>query len=200
MKKDLHYEDIACIIMASGLGKRFGENKLMAQLHGKKMIEYILEATDDLFEKRIVVTRHDNIVQYCKQRGVECILHDKPYRSDTVRIGIEAVDNATHAMFCQADQPLVSQESIIKLCDEAIANSDKMTRLSYKGQPGAPVIFPKSKFEELKHLPEGKGGNVVIKKYPEQVVLVPARDEYELWDIDTQDDFQKINSLLVMEQ
>lgn len=37
---------IGCVIMASGLGKRFGSNKLMADFNGKPMIYRILSATD----------------------------------------------------------------------------------------------------------------------------------------------------------
>ena len=36
---------IACIIMASGLGKRFGSNKLMASFHGAPLIHLVLDVT-----------------------------------------------------------------------------------------------------------------------------------------------------------
>lgn len=36
---------IACIIMASGLGKRFGSNKLMASFHGAPLIHSVLDVT-----------------------------------------------------------------------------------------------------------------------------------------------------------
>ena len=50
---------IACIIMASGLGKRFGSNKLMASFHGAPLIHSVLDVTGSvpLFADRLVVTR-----------------------------------------------------------------------------------------------------------------------------------------------
>ena len=44
--------------MASGMSKRFGSNKLLADFHGEPMIMRILRATDGLFTRRVVVTRH----------------------------------------------------------------------------------------------------------------------------------------------
>ncbi|MEI3187571.1 MAG: NTP transferase domain-containing protein [Lachnospiraceae bacterium] len=43
---------IGCVIMASGLGKRFGSDKLMASFQGNPMISQILQATSSaLFAK-----------------------------------------------------------------------------------------------------------------------------------------------------
>ena len=36
----------------------------------------------------------------------------------------------------------------------------------------------------------------IAKKYPAQVVLVPAQDEYELYDIDTPDDLIRLSRYL----
>ena len=44
------FPQIGCVIMASGLGKRFGGNKLMADFHGKPMIQRSLNATEGLFD------------------------------------------------------------------------------------------------------------------------------------------------------
>ena len=43
--------------MASGLGRRFGGSKLLAELDGVPLLGRALAATDGLFERRIVVTR-----------------------------------------------------------------------------------------------------------------------------------------------
>ena len=46
---DAPFPNCGCVIMASGLGIRFGGNKLMADFCGKPMITQILDATEDLF-------------------------------------------------------------------------------------------------------------------------------------------------------
>ena len=40
---------LGCVIMASGLGKRFGGNKLMADFDGQPLICRALTVTDGLF-------------------------------------------------------------------------------------------------------------------------------------------------------
>ena len=83
---------LACVLMASGLGQRFGGNKLLAPFHGEPLICRILKATDSpLFSRRVVVTRHPEIAKLCEEMGIQTILHTLPYRSDTVRLGVEAV-------------------------------------------------------------------------------------------------------------
>ena len=45
---DRPFGNSGCIIMASGQGKRFGSNKLMAEYHGQPLIKWILDITKDL--------------------------------------------------------------------------------------------------------------------------------------------------------
>ena len=86
-----YFPQIGCVIMASGLGKRFGGNKLMADFNGKPMIQRALDLTEGLFCRRVVVTRHERIAGLCREQNVDVVLHDLPHRSDTVRLGLEAL-------------------------------------------------------------------------------------------------------------
>lgn len=183
-------EKTGCIIMASGLGKRFGGNKLMADFLGKSMIEYVLDATEGLFAKRVVVTRHEDVVRLCEQRNVDVIFHDLPHRSDTVRLGMEALGDMDCCMFCPADQPLLRRETVEALLHCAADQKDRIWRTCSNGLPGSPVIFPKWAFEELKRLPEGTGGSWVLKEHPEQVSLMEVSDAHELMDVDTRESLE----------
>jgi molybdenum cofactor cytidylyltransferase len=185
---DNPFGHVSCVIMASGMGNRFGGNKLMADFHGKPMILRAIEATEGIFEKRVVVTRHEDVVTLCRTHGVENLLHDLPYRSDTVRLGMEAVGNTEACVFCPGDQPLLRHETVAALALAAKNNPDEIWRVSFEGTPGAPVLFPKWTFEELSCLPQGKGGGFLAKKYPERVHTVSAQDKFELMDTDTPED------------
>ena len=183
-----YFSCVGCVIMASGMGKRFGGNKLMADFRGQPMIARILEATEDLFLRRVVVTRHADVAAFCRERGVETVLHDLPGRNDTVRLGMEAVGSVDGCLFCPGDQPLLGRDSVAALISAWKAEPDFIWRLTYENQPGAPILFPKWAFPELAQLPEGKGGSFVVKKYPERVREVPVRDRYELMDADSPED------------
>ena len=179
---DLDGNSIGCVIMASGLGRRFGGNKLMEDLGGKPMVQWAMEAAEGVFAKTAAVTRHEPVAALCKARGIPAVLHDLPYRSDTVRLGLEALGDVDGCLFLPGDQPFVTKQSLYAMV-LAAQNTDCIWQLG----GGAPVLFPKWAFEELKALPQGKGGNVLVKQYGAK--SLPAEDA-ELLDIDTKEAYE----------
>ena len=181
--------------MASGLGKRFGGNKLMADFRGNPMILRVLHATEGLFDRRVVVTRHADVAQLCREMGVEVVLYELPFRSDTVRLGLEAVGDADVCMFCPADQPLLRRETMAMLLENWKTSREQIVRPFFEETQGSPVLFPRWAFPELLDLPEGKGGGVVIRNHPEAVLEVPIRDPFELADADTPEMLETLKGL-----
>lgn len=227
-----------CVVMASGVGARFGGNKLMAELCGAPLVGHVVRATDDLFSRRVVVTRHADVVALCETLGVQVILHDEPCRNDTVRLGMEAMDGCDTVTFVQGDQPLIRPASIVALlraaerdaagaarrdavecdvdaaaeydaaesdvagavkhdavgCNAAESGVARIWRTSFDGVPGAPVLFPSWAFDELRSLPRGKGGGFVAKTHAECVRTIEVSSEWELFDVDTRDDLEQLQT------
>lgn len=179
------FPKVGCVIMASGLGKRFGSNKLMADFCGKPMILQALQVTRSLRENLVVVTRHADVAELCREHGARVVLHDQPHRSDTVRLGLNALGDVDACMFLPADQPLLRPETIELLTAQWKAAPQNIVRPFHEDTPGSPVVFPKWTFEELCNLPEGKGGGWVMKQHADRVKAVPISDPYELMDADT---------------
>ena len=180
-----YFPQIGCVIMASGLGKRFGGNKLMADFHGKPMIQRALDASEGLFSRRVVVTRHESIAALCREQNVSVVLHDLPHRSDTVRLGLEALGELDACMFLPGDQPLLRRETVAMLLQNWKLHPDAMLRPIHEDTEGSPVLFPAWTFPELKNLPEGKGGGTVIQNHPHDMIRVSISDPFELADADT---------------
>ncbi|MDE6203941.1 MAG: nucleotidyltransferase family protein, partial [Lachnospiraceae bacterium] len=234
---------VGCIIMASGLGRRFGRNKLLIDFHGKPLISHTIEKVRNFpFAKALVVTRHEETASLCAKENIPFLLHQLPGKNDTVRLGLQKLladgGNQTHphlpgqhlrqtlqassgqlteqplqprigqligpplqpcaepligtgisgCLFWPADQPLVSPESLDALTRTFFHFPDSICRLGYEGTAGSPILFGQKYFPELTALPEDKGGSFLAQKYPGQVKIVPARDKYELYDIDTPED------------
>ena len=201
---------IVCVIMASGEGKRFGGNKLLASFRGAPLYHGILKTTAPLFEVSprdlLVVTRHMEIAAWCRENGVRVLLHDLQERNQAIRLALNALNCAgaesvsdSHAapekpsgeplpngcLFCPADQPLVTEESLRRMTEAFREAPDHIVRLSYQGTAGSPVLFPASLFPELAALPPGTGGREVIRRHPELVTAVEAQFPEELKDADT---------------
>lgn len=236
---DNTFSSISCIIMASGMSKRFGTNKLLASFNNNTLFENAINISHFVnFGETLAVTRHDELVQICEREHIHCIKHNMPYRNDMVRLGVSHIlkeaccqkNNCPQGiLFLPSDQPLITKTSLQLLCllfiyynssHFACNNADKSSnannnysnnnysnnnnnnnkkkicRLAFNKNAGAPVIFPECYYNELLTLPLGKGGGFIAKKYPAQVVLVPAQDEYELYDIDTPDDLIRLSRYL----
>lgn len=209
---DAPFGKLGCVIMASGLGKRFGGNKLMAELKGNPLIQYALDATEGIFERRVVVTRHKEVEELCRRQGVPVVFHSLPYRSDTVRLGLESLGAGTDAgksgteaeikiappaenglegcMFCPGDQPMLGRETVASLALCAASGKNTIWRAAWNGQEGSPVLFPAWVFPELLALPEGKGGGFAAGKHRELVRTVSARSQWELKDVDCLEDLE----------
>lgn len=189
-----HFPKTGCVVMASGLGKRFGGNKLLADFDGEPMILKSLYATDTLFSRRIVVTRHPEVAALCRERDVEVLLHDSPHRSDTVRLGLEALGDVDCCLFCPGDQPLLSRHTVARLLESWEADREAIWRPCYDGQAGSPVLFPRWALPELLSLPEGKGGSWLIRCHPEALRCLPLADPWELADADTPEELELLKN------
>ena len=161
------------------------------------MMMRILRSTAQCpLDHRIVVTRHQEVESMCRAAEVPSLLHDLPKRSDTVRLGVQALLDAEPGLdgilFTASDQPCLKAISIQSLCEAFEAEPKYIYRLSWQGAPSNPVMFPRSTFEDLLNLPEGKGGGAVVKAHPELVRLVEATDEREIIDCDTPEILQSL--------
>ena len=214
MKKSL---TVGCVIMASGLSRRFGTNKLLVDFCGQPMLCRAFDATATPgIAARIVVTRSEEVQALCRAHGLPVLLHSLPGRNDTVRLGLSALleqkPELSGCMFLPGDQPLLCRETVEamteRFCREqpsptewqketereifrlgAVADNDPTPLV------GSPVLFGSSFFSELLTLPENKGGNVLLKKYPAQVRTICIADSAELLDADIPEVLQQLETI-----
>ena len=176
---------LGCVIMASGEGKRFGSNKMLADICGKPLIQRTIESVPKGFDV-VVTTRWPQVADICRELRCACTLHDGALRSESVRAGLTwgADRGWKGCLFLPGDQPLVSSDSFEALAGAFKANGGVApVRLALNGEPASPVLFPASLFPDLMGL-KGKDGGSSLLRGRAGVQLVEAR-AYELWDVDT---------------
>ena len=174
---------LGCVLMASGLGRRFGADKLMADFDGSPLISRAIEATDGLFDKRLLLTRSAAAAEYARARGVQVHLHALPRRSDAMRLGLAEMAEMDGCLFCPCDQPLLTRQTVAALAAAFARQPETIWRPAAEGQPGAPVVFPRWAFAELAAVQQG-GGSAVAAGHPDKVRLLEV-DAWELFDVDT---------------
>lgn len=214
MKKSL---TVGCVIMASGLSRRFGANKLLADFCGQPMLCRAFAATaTPCIAARIVVTRSEEVQALCRAQGVPVLLHSLPGRNDTVRLGLSALleqqPELSGCMFLPGDQPLLRRETVEamteRFCCEQSSPAEwqketerEIFRLGFRVRndpfplTGSPVLFEKGLFQELLTLPQGMGGSVLLRKYPAHVHTVYIADRNELADADTPEALAQLEAL-----
>lgn len=179
--------NIGCVVMAAGDARRFGENKLAAELDGKPLILRALEAVPaEAFSAVAVVTQYPQVEALARSFGFLPVHNAHPDWgiSHTIRLGLEALGDCDAALFQVSDQPLLCRETVAAEVAFFRAHPDKLVGLSHGGVRGNPCIFPARYFPELLALREDHGGSTVIRRHEEELLLfeAPAR---ELEDVDT---------------
>lgn len=178
---------IGCVVMAAGNARRFGENKLAARFQGKSLIRRTLEAVPgDVFDSTVVVTQYPEIAELTKEFHFAAIRNEHPDFgiSHTIELGLTKLRECDGVLFLVSDQPLLRRESVAELAELWKRQPDKIAALGHGGVRGNPCLFPARFFPELLELREDRGGNAVIRRHEEALVLLEV-DGAELYDVDT---------------
>ncbi len=185
------------ILLASGKGERFKENKLLYEIEGRPLITYILSTLSPLKDRCIVSTIHKEIARIAKDMGYVCALHEDESLSASIRAGLEEIEMSCPTMFVQADMPLLTLTSVCHLMVIGQKEKEDFVRLSYDQVGASPVLFPASCFKQLKQLQGEEGGSVVIKKEKDRKThLVEALFPWEMWDVDTKEDLIHVADMI----
>ena len=180
--------------MAAGNARRFGENKLAARFRGKSLIRWTLEAVpEDIFDAVAVVTQYPEITELAREFSFIAIRNEHPDFgiSHTIKLGLTALRDYDGVLFLVSDQPLLRQESVIELAELWKQQPDKIVALGHDGVRGNPCLFPARFFPELLELREDRGGNAVIRRHEEDLMLLEVPAE-ELYDVDTVQALEKL--------
>lgn len=178
---------LGCIVMAAGNASRFGENKLAAELHGRSLIRRTLEAVPaECFHTVTVVTQYSEIMELAADFRFAAVRNEHPDWgiSHTIALGLNALQDCDGAMFLVSDQPLLRRKTVAALAEFWKSQPSKIAALGHHGVRGNPCAFPARFFPELMGLREDHGGNTVIRRHEEDLILLEAPAE-ELTDVDT---------------
>ena len=175
------------VILASGLSKRMGQNKLLLRLNNMTIFENVLKSakSSDLVGI-IVVTSHKEIIEICENEKTNFILNENATigQSESIKLGTRYFYDKDSIMFITADTPFLTDDTINKLI---CAYNNEIIVPFFEGERGNPVIFPKKTFDELLLLKNDNGGKQVINSNKMQRIDIKCLNE----DIDTIDDYKR---------
>ena len=194
---DYDLTGIRFIILASGKGKRFKENKLLYPIDGKPSISYLLDTLMPIKDNCIVSSIHKEVDEIAKAKGYICALHKDESLSSSIKEGLKIIEKPCATVFIQADQILFTLSSLMMMAKEYQKDNKSFYKLSYNGIKAAPTLFPEKYFNKLLKLEGEEGGSVVIKNdSSNKVKAVEALFPWEIWDLDSKEELAYFEDII----
>ncbi len=182
------------IILASGLSRRMGSDKLLLSVDGIAIVERVMQAADASGLDDIVLVYHNPAVCALAERyRIRPIYNPDAAlgQSASVRAGVLAALPETQAcMFLTGDQPFITAGTIDVLIAAWRECPAAIIAPVFGNRRGSPVIFPEALKPELLALTGDMGGRALIDKRPDMVRCVDIPDADAGIDIDTPDEYK----------
>lgn len=177
---------LGCVVLAAGQGRRFGDNKLLQMLGDRPVLGHVLAALPrERFSKLVVVASSQGVEELCREQGLTCLCYPGGPQSESIRRGVEVMEGMDSCLFVMGDQPLCTRQSMETILDAFLAHPEAVVRLAWGETTCSPVLFPKEYFPNLRSLTGEQGGMAALKGLEVPIRLVQAKNEAELWDVDT---------------
>lgn len=176
---------IGCVVLAAGNARRFGSNKLKAEVDGESLIRRALEAVPSGLVT-VVVSQYPEILALAGEYGFTAVSNNQPGLglSRSVHLGLEQLLDCDGVLFLVADQPWLKRDSAEALAALWAQNPGKIATMAHGGVRGNPCIFPARFYPELLELTGDRGGSAVIRRHEDALILLET-DALELADVDT---------------
>jgi len=157
---------IAGCVLAAGRASRFGGPKQLADLHGRPLLEHVLEAMSQAGLDRVVVVlgaEADQILDAVDLHGAQPVLCERwaQGQSASLASGLAAVQDAEAVVVALGDQPGLSPEAVRRVLGARVGH-DGAVRATYGGRPGHPVVLRPSQISALRDVTGDVGARNVI--------------------------------------
>ena len=193
-------ERIAGVLLAAGESKRLGQPKQLLRWHGRALIEHAAQAALDAGLDPVVVvigSRADDMRAALRSTAVALVENPRWLEgmSTSLQAGLSALPaGAVAAILLLVDQPRVSANHLRALIAAYHASGKPIIVSAFKGRRASPTLFDRSLFDQLMQISGDAGGRSVIQANPDLVEMIEVENELALIDIDTLEDWQRINS------
>lgn len=184
---------IAGIVLAAGQSKRCGSTKQISAWGPTTLaVCAATVALDAGLDPVIAVLGHEaqKVAEALAGLQVQVVMNSEfaSGQSSSVRKGIDALPARTGAaLFFPADQPLITAEMVRTIVRAHRRSFAPACVPVFEGQRVNPALFDRTLFPELRELHGDADGRVLLEKYREALVPVPASRATVL-DIDTPQD------------
>jgi molybdenum cofactor cytidylyltransferase len=180
---------ISAVVLAAGSARRFGSDKLVADLDGKPVFQHVLDGLGGFaFHEVVAVVRPGSQVWAPQLRLIENTqAADGMGRS--LALGISSLKPCAAAFVILADMPFLPA-GIFDLLADGLSDRD-IVLPRHNGQAGHPVLFSNVCFPDLQRLEGDRGGRTLIDSGRYRVHFIDSDSDGVLRDIDRPADLRR---------
>jgi molybdenum cofactor cytidylyltransferase len=195
----------AGIILAAGASTRFGRPKQLLRLKDRCLIEWVLDAALNSELNRIVLVlgyAHQKILRALAEKlqhsklSIEINPQYKKGQGHSLRVGLSKVkDDFAAVMFLLGDQPMVDAVTINYLLASFWSADKDICVPTFQGQRRSPSVFSQKFYKHILEIKGDIGARQIIKTHPDRVLEIEIKNPLFFLDIDTPEDFERINKV-----
>jgi nicotine blue oxidoreductase len=190
-------ERVAAVVLAAGAGTRFGGGKLLAALHGRPVLQHVLDRLTEAGLEPVIVVLGDDAEQIeaaVAWRDELRVRNPDPGRglSSSLRTGIDELPaDVEAALIALGDQPLLDG-SVVRAILDAGVDPDRPIAAPRYADDGArnPVLLHRSAFELAASATGDRGLGPILAAHPELVRDIPVPGANP--DVDTRADHVRV--------
>jgi 2-haloacid dehalogenase len=189
---------ISGLILAAGTSSRLGRTKQLLELHGRPLLQFVIDAAAGAgLGEVVVVLGHEaervGAALWLPPGARTVINRDYDQgQSTSLRTGLDALSARSEAaVVLLGDQPGISSDMIRTTVSRFRLGDAPVVRGSHGDVPGHPVVVGRDEWGEWRSLSGDAGARVLIESHPERVAEVdlgPAA----IVDVDTQADYENL--------
>jgi len=187
-------QNISAILLAAGLSKRMGEDKLRLPYQGRPMLQHAVDLLSKLqVSERIIVTTKARLDYVEVPQRVLVITNPSPEtgQSGSLRLGLEAATGDWY-LFMVADQPGLTAEDLQPLLEYAKSNDSRIVFPVIGDKPCTPTLFSRNFRKELLALSGDAGGSAVRLAHSNACVSYVPDYPMHFTDIDSVSDYKAL--------
>lgn len=189
--------EITGLLLAAGKSRRFGGQKLLAELHGQPIVLHSARSLSSC--DRVVAIIHGDDLELEKllnAQDIETVINPEADlgMGNSIACGVKASQASDGWCILPADMPSVVTKTV-EMVYKAIRDGAIIAAPFYRGQRGHPVGFSSTFSEELQSLEGDLGARYLLQRYAQDMHRIPTDDSGILMDIDTLNDLENAHSL-----
>lgn len=188
---------VPIVLLAAGEGRRYGGIKQLALIDGEPMLRRVARRLLEIGEPVIVVTGAHAVEVEVALAGLS--LRNERHADwfegmgSSLAAGIRRVvadfPDATGALLCLADQPLLDIQLLQRMLARHRAAAEAILATTQGSTDGPPVLFPRDCFETLASWSGAHGARALLKREAQRVAHFATSS---MVDVDTPADLRRV--------